>query len=242
MQKSILFLLAIAVSSAFAQTSKTVTLSSAGTLSASISESEAASVTNLTLSGYIDARDFVFMRDNMKVLSVLNMSAAKIKSYIGMSGTYSGTTKIYAANAVPDYAFFNAATNTYKSTLTSVTLPSTTVSIGYLAFYYCWNLSGTFNIPATLTKIGDYALYGCTGISAYSVGTGNVRYAASDGMLLNASKDSLFICPTSKVGVVSIPSTVAWIGPSAFEGCSGLTGNLTLPSGLKKIENYAFYY
>ena len=225
-----------------AQVLKTVNVSTSGTLSSLISSIEQTTVTNLTLTGNIDARDVAFMRDKMKVLSVVNLSGAKITLYVGTSGTYSGISLVYPANEMPMYSFYNANTQTFKPNITSVTLPTSITSIGYLAFYYCWNISGTFTIPATVKNIGDYALYGCKGISSYVVETSNTRYSSSNGILLNKAQDSVFICPTSKTGTVTIPTTVTWIGPSAFEGCSGLTGTLTIPSMVKKIEDYAFYY
>ena len=224
-----------------AQLSKTVTTTTPGTLSTFFTTTEQATVTNLTISGNIDARDMVFVRDKLKVVSVINLSSAKISLYVGTAGTYSGISLVYPANELPMYSFYNANTNTFKTSLTSVTLPTTITSIGYLAFYYCWNITGTFSIPATVRKIGDYALYGCYGITAYSVPSGNTRYSSYDGMLLSKAQDSLFICPTTKAGALSIPSTVNWIGYSALEGCSRLTGPLNLPTNLRKIEEYAFY-
>ena len=225
-----------------AQISKTITVTTSGTLSSFFTTPELNTVTNLTLSGNIDARDMAFVRDKLKVISMINLSAAKIIFYAGTAGTYSGLSLVYPANELPMYSFYNANTNTFKTSLTSITLPTSITSIGYLAFYYCWNLSGTFTIPATVRKIGDYALYGCYGISAYSVPSGNTRYSSYDGMLMSKAQDSLFICPTTKSGALTIPSTVSWIGFSAFEGCSQLTGTLNLPVNLRKIEDYAFYY
>jgi len=243
MKKHLLYIVLILLSAdIYSQVSKSVSVSTSGTLSTFINATEQATVTNLTVSGYIDARDVAFMRDKMKVLSVVNLSTAKINLYIGTAGTYSGVTLVYPANEMPMYSFYNANTQTFKPNITSVTLPATITSIGYLAFYYCWNISGTFTIPASVKSIADYALYGCKGISNYVVETANTRYSSSNGILLNKAQDSVFICPTSKTGTVSIPSTVTWIGSSAFEGCSGLTGTLTLPATLKKIEDYAFYY
>jgi len=224
------------------QVSKTVNVTNAGTLNSLITVNEALTITNLTITGNIDARDFAYMRDYMKVLSVLVMTSAKIKTYNGISGTYAGLSLVYQANEIPMYSFYNANTSTYNSSITSVTLPTTTTSIGYLAFYYCWNISGTFAIPASVKSIGDYALYGCTKISEYSVEAGNSRYASNNGVLQSKNLDSIFICPTAKTGAYTIPQTVTWIGPSAFEGCSQLTGNLILPSSLLTISNYAFYY
>jgi hypothetical protein len=219
-----------------------VNVFSAGTLSTLLSSNELNKITNLTLTGSIDARDFVFLRDKMTKLSVLNLSSANIKLYYGINGTYSGISLLYPANELPMYAFYNDNTSTYKSTLTSVSLPNTISSIGYLAFYYCYNLTGTFSIPASVKSIADYALYGCTSISAYAVETANTRYSSSDGMLLSKAQDSIFICPTKKTGSISIPQTVKWIGYSAFEGCSLLTGPLNFPASLKTIESFAFYY
>ena len=35
---------------------------------------------------------------------------------------------------------------------------------------------------------------------------------------------------------------MTYIGGSAFAGCSGFTGSLTIPNSVTEIENYAFYY
>lgn len=223
-------------------TTKTVNVATAGTLSTFFTSTEINSVTNITITGFIDARDFVFMRDQMTVLSNVNLSDVKIKQYLGLNGTYLGVSLNYPANEIPMYAFYNANTSTFKSTIKTVTLPTSINSVGYLAFYYCYNLSGTFTIPAGVKSIGDYAFYGCSNIVAFSVVSGNSRYASYDGILMNSSLDSVFICPTAKSGTLSLPQTVSWIGPSAFEGCSLLTGSLLLPSNLKTIEDYAFYY
>ncbi|MFA6582023.1 MAG: leucine-rich repeat domain-containing protein, partial [Paludibacter sp.] len=225
-----------------AQTSKTVSVTTAGTLNLLISGTEANSITNLTVRGNIDARDVAFMRENIKYLSVLDLSAVKIKSYTGSDGTYGGTSIFYPANEMPLCSFYNSTTFTYKTSLTSVALPNTATSIGGSAFCYCSGLTGTFSIPASVTSIGDYALYGCTQLSAFAVETANTRYSSYDGVLYNKNQDSLFVCPLSKSGSLTLPQTVVHIGPSALESCSSLTGTLTLPSSLKSIGDYAFYY
>jgi len=221
---------------------KTVNVTAAGTLSTLITSAETASITTLTVTGSIDARDFVFMRDNLSVLASVDLSTASIKAYTGTAGTYSGVSLIYPANELPLCAFYNANTITYKSTLASIKLPTTLKSIGGSAFYYCYGLTGTFTLPASVTSIGSYALYGCSGLSAYSVDAANTRYSSNNGILFNKKQDSLFICPSAKTGTLSIPSTVTYIGASAFDYCSGLTGSLTIPSSVKTIDSYAFYY
>ena len=234
-----LFILSVLVLQA--QT-KTVNVTTAGTLSTVITTTETGTISSLIVSGNIEARDVAFMRDKLSVLSTLDLSAANIKAYTGIDGTYSGITLTYPINELPLCAFYNANTLTYKSTLTSVTLPLTLKSIGGSAFYYCNALSGTLTIPVGVTSIGSYALYGCWGLSAFSVVAGNTRYSSSNGILYSINQDSLFICPGSKSGSISIPSTVTYIGSSSFDYCYNLTGTLTLPASLKTIGAYAFYY
>ncbi|MEI8086041.1 MAG: leucine-rich repeat domain-containing protein [Paludibacter sp.] len=226
----------------FGQVSKTVNVVTAGTLSTLMTTVEANTITNLTVSGNIDARDVAFMRDNIILLSALDLASANIKAYTGIAGTYALATIAYPANELPLCAFYNASTLAYKSTLTSINLPTTLTSIGGSAFYYCYGLTGTFTIPAKVSSIGSYALYGCSALSAYVVETTNTRYSSNNGVLFNKKQDSLFICPSAKTGAYSIPSTVTYIGASAFDYCYNLTGNLTIPSSVKTIGSYAFYY
>ena len=248
----------------FSQTIKTINVTSAGTLSSLITETEQKTVTTLTLTGNIDARDFVFMRDKLRVLSSADLTLATIKAYTGTDGTNTGLLTTYPNNEIPAYAFYNPVYNTFKYTLTSFKVPSNTTSIGYLAFYYCTMLTGSFTIPASVKSIADYAFYGCTQISSFSVASNNTRYSSLNGVLFNENQDTLFIFPGAKSGTYTIPSTVKHVGASAFEGqsnlmqlyfpatlnsigsyafayCSGVSGNLTLPANLKKIEDGAFY-
>ena len=237
----ILFLL-LSYSAVFGQVTKTVNVSIAGTLNTYFTATETTTVSNLTVSGNIDARDFAYMRDKVTALTVLDLSAAKIMAYTGIDGTYTVTTIAYPANELPLCAFYNSSLFTYKYLLTSIKLPTTITSIGGSAFYYCTGLSGTFTIPASVTSIGSYALYGCSLLSAYVVDAANKRYSSNNGVLMNKSQDSLFICPSSKAGAYTIPNTVVSISASAFDGCALLTGNLIIPSSVKSIGSYAFYY
>ena len=261
---TLLLIVFFSVQYSYCQTSRTINLTIPGTLKDNISLSEQNSLTNITLSGNIDARDFAFLRDKVKLLSVLDLTSASVKSYSGVDGTYTGTVTTYAANEVPAYAFYDPLFFTYKSTLTSIKLPSTATKIGTCAFYYNWNLAGTVNIPASLTTISDYAFYGCSSIATFTVAGSNARYSALNGVLFNKAQDSLLIFPAAKNGSYTIPTSVKHIGASAFDNCynitsilipntitsigsyafsycSGITGTLTLPTTLKKLGDGAFY-
>jgi len=248
----------------YSQSIKTVNVSTAGTLKNLITSAETKTITSLTVTGNIDSRDFVFMRDKLSLLSVLDLSMATIKLYTGADGTNTGVYTVYNANEIPLYALYDPLLFTYKGTLTSIKFPSTTTKIGEKAFYYCYSLSGTIIIPASLTKIGSMAFYGCSSLSAFSVVGTNPRYSSGNGVLFNKNQDSLFIFPPAKGSTYTIPSTVKHIGSSAFDncykvssviipstvtsigsyafaGCSGIVGSLTLPTSLKTLGDYAFY-
>jgi hypothetical protein len=100
----------------FGQSIKTVNVTTQGTLKNLISVAESKIVSTLTLTGSIDARDFVFMRDKMEVLSVLDLSLVSIKTYTGTEGTNTGTYTTYGANEIPANAFYDPLLNTYKTT------------------------------------------------------------------------------------------------------------------------------
>ncbi len=250
--------------SLIAQTSKVVNVTTPGNLKNLITTAEQNTVSTLTLTGSIDARDFVFMRDKLAVLAVLDLSMVSVKAYTGADGTNTGVYTVYNANEIPVYAFYDPLLFTYKATLATIKLPSTTTKIGEKAFYFNYNLAGTIIIPASLTKIGQLAFYGCSSISAFSVVSSNPRYSSSYGVLFNKSQDSLFIFPPAKGSSYTIPSTVKHVGSSAFDnclkvtsviipssvtsigsyafsGCSGVVGNLSLPASLKTMGDGAFY-
>lgn len=240
-KKLLIYIILSSIVSVQAQLIKTVNVAVQGTLKNLITDSESKTITTLTVTGNIDSRDFAFLRDNLKTISILDLTSSSIKSYSGTEGTNTGIFTSYPSNEIPMYAFYNPYLFTYKSTLTSIKFPSSTVSIGNLAFYYAWNLAGTITIPASIKSITDYAFYGCSSISAFSVVGSNTRYSSTAGVLFSKSQDTLFLFPQAKSGNYVIPSGVKHIGPSAFENCYYIT-SLTLPSTLQSIGSYAFCY
>ena len=128
-----------------AQVSKNIYISSPGTLSTNLTASEKTTVTNLTISGNIDARDFKTMRDKMPLLRILDLKAVSIKAY----------TDSFPENEIPENSFIN------NFTLKSIDLPATTTSIGNLAFYNCDSLSNLI-IPKSVVAIKYYVFAYCS--------------------------------------------------------------------------------
>jgi hypothetical protein len=150
-----------------AQVSKTVNVTSGG-LSTALSTTELSTVTNLTITGTIDARDFVTMRDSMPALAVLDMSAVNIAAYTGTGGTAGTASTSYPANTMPNFSFYNPAAGQAKTTLTTILLPSSVTSIGREAFHGCSGLTSV-TIPNSVTSIGEYAFSFCTGLTSVTI-------------------------------------------------------------------------
>lgn len=264
MKNWVLFLLIIGLlTTVEAQTTKTIQVSKAGTLSSLITETEVNTLVSLTITGTIDSRDIAGIRDRFQKLSILDLSSTQISAYTGTDGTNTGTNTTYPANELPMYAFYNPFRQTYMSTLTTLKFPSTLVSIGSLACYFCWNLSGQLSIPSSVKNIAEYAFYGCYSLTAFSVSGSNTRYSAINGVLFNKTQDTLLQFPNAKATAYTIPSTVKHVYKSAFENayaltglviptsvlsigdygfsnCSGVTGNLTLPESVRQLGDGAF--
>ena len=235
----------------------------AGGLSAAITAAggDLATVTSLTVTGTIDARDFKTMRDNMPLLATLNLSGATIVEHTGTDGTVSANVT-YPANEIPQYAFYNTAISTVNTSLTSISLPSSVTSIGNNAFQDCSGLTGSLTIPSSLTSIGNNAFLGCSSFVGsltipstlttignnaflnsgvlFTVDGANPNYSSEDDVLFNKDKTILIQCTISKTGSYTIPSSVTSIGESAFYNCYYITDLLTIPSSVTSIGKGAF--
>ena len=84
---------------------KTVDITAGGLL-ASLTATEINSITGLTITGTMDARDFKTLRDSMPQLSVLDFSGVSILEYYGSDGSNSGASIDYRANEIPESAFY----------------------------------------------------------------------------------------------------------------------------------------
>lgn len=128
---------------ASAQKIKTYHVAKAGTLIELMTETEANSVTHLTLQGKLNAIDFRHLRDEFKSLELLDISNASISMYAGKNGTYPDKFYMYPANCIPAYAFCkqtNDSTFIGKASLTRIILSDKTKNIEDAAFKGCNNL------------------------------------------------------------------------------------------------------
>jgi len=217
-----------------AAVSKTVVLTAAGSLTTSLTATEKTTITDLTVTGPIDARDFKCLRDELTVLSTLDLSGANIVAFTGVGGTFS-VSSTYLANTMPIYAFSNSSK--YNATLTSITLPSTVTAMAASAFYKCSALV-TVNLPASFTTIGASDFGFCTALTTINVDANNATYSSADGVLYTKDGTGLVQFPSGKATTFVVPATVDSLALNSFLSNTSLTA-ITFPASLIRIGNSA---
>jgi len=212
----------------FGQLSKTVDVSMAGTLSTLLTSYEKSNVTDLTISGALDATDLSFIRTQMSSLLNIDLSAANVEG-----------------NRIPDLAFM------WMTNLKSVILPATLTAIGQAGFLLCTGLT-SITFPPSLTTIEASAFLGCDNITSFTVPSSvisigfsafssanltavnvdeaNLNYCSVEGVWFNKNKTELILYPSGKADKnYIIPSTVTSVMGQAFSFCKYLT-SLSVPS------------
>lgn len=165
-----------------AQTIKTVNIS-AGGLSLELSATERYEVTNLTVTGTIDARDFKTMRDSLPHLSAVDLRGSLIVPYStqGYEGTNISRTIDWNTGDTQDsivtnygggYSFAIEEVPIFAlrahNELSSIVLPFTTRSISDEAFMACGGLTSV-TIPENISLIGNRVFRKCTSLKTIIV-------------------------------------------------------------------------
>ena len=137
----------------------------------------------------------------------------------------SGTLTISGTGAIPDYTWWHESSpspfNRYNN-ITTVTFGEGITHIGSHTIDCCAHVT-TINIPSTVTSMGEQPFGGCNELATINVAAGNTAYATDGGLLYNAEKTSLLLCPKAISGTVTIPGTVTSISSSALSGVTGMT-------------------
>ena len=134
---------------------------------------------------------------------------------------------------IGDYAFYIC------SSLTSVTIPNSVTSIGYMAFQ-----STNINIINFTGTLEDWLSKVWSPVSISNNYKLKINGVLPENIIIPNSVTSIgnnaFSGCTSLTSV-TIPNSVNNIGSSAFQGCSGLT-SVTIPNSVTSIGEKAFAY
>jgi hypothetical protein len=184
--------------------SKTINITAGGFINA-LTSIEFSTITNLTITGTMDARDFAYMRDSMPLLSTLDLSGVSILAYSGTDGTESDSSVVYSANTIPQSAFWNQKTSVGEPYLSSIKMPSSLTSIGDEAFQWCGALT-SITIPSSVSSIGNSAFNGCAQLSSiYDLSTNPVDLSSSTNVFSGVNTNTCILyVPTNSASLYEI--------------------------------------
>jgi hypothetical protein len=240
MKKPLLFaaFLALTVVTLSGQTSKTVNVSTPGTLSTLIPASEISSLSELIITGTLDTNDCVFIRWNMPFLQSIDLSAAHMVKNRIPEMAFMMMTQMTSFQLPASVTDIGQAAFVMCSSLASINLPSGLKTIGANAFAICDKLA-VISIPASATYIGFEAITS-TSLISVNVDDANLNYSSADGVLFNKDKTILYLYPPKKTDQnYVIPSTVHQLFSPSFSGCMNLI-TLTIPASLENVSKSPF--
>lgn len=112
-------------------------------------------------------------------------------------------------------------------------LPDTLIKIDKKAFSACKPLTGTLAFGRYIEEIGDYAFRDCSGLTQLTFSD----YLLSSNPL--SIKEGAFDGCTGLTGNLVLPKD-SGLGKYGFRGCSGFNGYLELPDSITTIDDGAF--
>lgn len=202
-----------------AQTEKTVTVTTPGTLSSLITEDEKKSITGLKVIGNIDYSDFDVLRDMASEYSLTSLDLSKAcynNSYNIYDYRFSSFTNLQSLT-LPDSLYYNAGREEAE------TGEVTDIDLSYAYS----DLDLNESMPDALTEL--------------TISSDNSYFTTDKGILYDKAMRCLFYCPKSKtLGSFTLPSTVQSISYSAFKNNTTLTSFSTAAIDTLVLGNAVF--
>ena len=158
-------------------------------------------IKNLKVTGEINAFDFYFMRDEMELLTNLNVEEVDIAQCYTTDYTY-GTLR--PQNTIPLYAFKG------KKSLHRIIMPKSLIAIEREAFQSS-GLSGTILIPDSVQEIGGYAFDDCPEILYINIPQSIITIGDNAYMTHHSTNHN-----NTQINNFSLPQTLKSIGANAF--------------------------
>lgn len=200
------------------------------------------SITDLTVTGTMDASDFYFIAEHLNQLSTLNLTAVQVVACHTDDLHY--WNQDFAAQVLPTGALAGMQ-------LTSVQLPADLTAIGTAALSGCTRLE-SISLPAALVSVGDYAFAGCSALksmtlpaSVTTVGYGAFMrceslssfVVAPSSRLCQLDATALMDCPS--LTTVDLGNSVQTLGNRALAGTGIINLNLADSKSLTTMGDWA---
>lgn len=189
-------------------------------------------VSDLTLTGRMDARDFRTLADRLRDLRTLNLYGVEVVAYDSDKALFSNVHH-FRSHEIPTLSFAN------MTHLTRLTLPWRVTSVGEGAMAACTSLTEV-TLPKSLTHLGKYAFAGCT--SLQEVALPNMLVEIGEGAFAQCTSLTSVTMQTQAPGETPYSHAschLTTVGKRAFVGCVKLK-TITLGNQLKTIGEAAF--
>ncbi len=157
-------------------------------------------------------------------------------SYVVIPRSVMADGREYTVTCIGDAAFMNTSnvslaelygTEYSDYTLETIELPATVTEVSTLAFGGS-TLKTVYGLDSVV-HIGDGAFRNCSSLTPVNLG----------GSLLYIGEGAFQACSSKAFSRISVPSSVGFIGASAFYGCTGLV-NVSLDCKISEIPDYCF--
>lgn len=205
-------------------------INEAGSFNKLIEKESNSDVSTLTLCGPMNGDDISTLRHLVSETYASTLKHLDMTDVTITSGGGSYLPSCFTSDNVVSTRMFSNLTN-----LTTITLPSTAVTIERNALQNCSSLT-ELTIPANVTNVQPSEH--CSSLKSIKVSPANNHFSSQDGALLNADKTKLLWLPMSKRGTYTLPSSVTTIGNYALQGCN--INWLQLSDNLKEVGQAAF--
>jgi len=124
--------------------------------------------------------------------------------------------------------------------LQSIEIPDSVITIGHDAFMLCTSMR-TATIGSGTTTIGEGAFSTSGALQSIDVSASNSRYSSKDGVLYDKGQSTLIQFPSGKQGQVSVPSGVRTIANYAFDGCKYIQ-SVNIPDTVTSLGEFSFNF
>lgn len=200
------------------------------------------SISTLTVTGTINAEDFYFISDNLRQLTSLDLSGARVvpcrlAALRFMRDTF-GADELPAGSLAGLFLTHLVLPDSLKvigegalagcGSLTAVVLPSALEQIGDYAFAGC-NALGGIVMPATLLTVGRGAFMRCTALESFTVEPSARLTTLGDCALMDCSA----------LRTVGLGAALTTIGERAFAGTALSDLDLSACRNLSRIGDWA---